>query len=219
MTAAAVSVLFPIIPWPRSKISSALCTRSFIFTLTWCDFIHHLALTLDLTHGLHRPLSPLFHLPRAPHPPACSLATCSVSPKAGLYAHQLVAAASSSLFLSIASVQSVSQSFELCRARMAATEDQGYKIILATAFGFAIATVAVLLRLASRWLCRKRLEANDYFILAAYVREPHTPSKFLSQPSLMRISRSPSSASILLPFCVSPESKPSRLRHQRHCRR
>lgn len=49
-------------------------------------------------------------------------------------------------------------------------EDRGYKVILATAFGFAIATTAVVLRLSSRWLCRKTLELNDYLLFLAYVR-------------------------------------------------
>lgn len=52
---------------------------------------------------------------------------------------------------------------------MDASADISYKIILSTAWGFAIATTGIILRLVSRWLCRKRLETNDYLILAAYI--------------------------------------------------
>lgn len=47
-------------------------------------------------------------------------------------------------------------------------ENNSWRVIVATAFGFSIATTAIALRLVSRWLCRKRLEANDYLILSAY---------------------------------------------------
>lgn len=50
-----------------------------------------------------------------------------------------------------------------------AGEDTTWKIIVSTAFSFAIATIGLILRLASRWLCRKRLELNDYLIIIAYI--------------------------------------------------
>ena len=48
-------------------------------------------------------------------------------------------------------------------------EENSRKIIVAVAVGFALATIGIVLRLFSRWLCKKRLELNDYLILAAYV--------------------------------------------------
>lgn len=50
-----------------------------------------------------------------------------------------------------------------------AGEYTGWKIVVSTAFSFAIATTGLVLRLASRWLCRKRLEVNDYLIIIAYI--------------------------------------------------
>lgn len=49
------------------------------------------------------------------------------------------------------------------------TEDKSYKVIASTAVAFAIATLSIILRFAARWLCRKRLELNDYLILLAYI--------------------------------------------------
>ncbi|KAI9717115.1 MAG: hypothetical protein M1828_007448 [Chrysothrix sp. TS-e1954] len=48
-------------------------------------------------------------------------------------------------------------------------EDESYKVIISTAVGFALATLAICGRLVSRFLTRKRLEWNDYLILLAYI--------------------------------------------------
>lgn len=48
-------------------------------------------------------------------------------------------------------------------------ENRSYKIVISTAVGFSLATSALILRLFCRWLCHKRLELNDFFIIAAYV--------------------------------------------------
>lgn len=42
------------------------------------------------------------------------------------------------------------------------------KIKASTAAGFAIATIAIILRFFCRWVCRKSFMLNDYLILAAY---------------------------------------------------
>lgn len=50
-------------------------------------------------------------------------------------------------------------------------ENKSWKVIVSTAVGFALATTGLFLRLLSRWLCHKRLEANDWLIIAAYVSD------------------------------------------------
>ena len=48
-------------------------------------------------------------------------------------------------------------------------DNKGYKAAVATAIAFALATFGIIGRFVARFLCRKRLELNDYFIILAYV--------------------------------------------------
>ena len=47
--------------------------------------------------------------------------------------------------------------------------DHSYKLAVTTAVSLVLATIGILGRFLARIICRKRLESNDYFILAGYV--------------------------------------------------
>lgn len=53
--------------------------------------------------------------------------------------------------------------------------DISYKLVISTVFSFVFATLGIAGRFVARWICKKNLELNDYFILLGYVRCPSPP--------------------------------------------
>ena len=47
--------------------------------------------------------------------------------------------------------------------------NKSYKLIITTVVSFVLATIGIVGRFAARWICRKRLELNDYLIALGYV--------------------------------------------------